>query len=309
MKTILSDKSFRLAIIISLTFLFTGFLLLHFHLIAYGWAFFILLPIVTGIAIGALPSIKWAYRGLAVGLAIFLMLLLVGQLEGLICVLMALPIIVSLLFLGSVISLLLKRFEQLRDSTNLNTLALPFFLFLLFAPVDKKLNSAPETIAVSSVVVLPYSPAQVYEQIKSVDTLNTHKPFLLRIGLPVPQKCVLEREQIGGLRTCYFEGGKIVERITALQQGKLLKMDVISYQLTGRKWLGFREAIYLFELTATGKTKLIRTTTYTSELKPRAYWEPLEQIAIEQEHQYVFDNLAQDLAAAYRRGSQPQAPK
>jgi len=97
LRAILSDKSFRLAIIISLTFLSIGFLLLHYHLIAYGWAFFILLPVVTGIAIGALPSIKWAYRGLAVGLAIFLLLLLVGKLEGMICVLMALPILVSLL--------------------------------------------------------------------------------------------------------------------------------------------------------------------------------------------------------------------
>ncbi|GGF07845.1 SRPBCC family protein [Hymenobacter cavernae] len=299
MKTILSDKSFRLAIIISLSFLLIGFLLLHYHLIAYGWAFFILLPIVTGIAIGALPSIKWAYRGLAVSLAIFLILLLVGKLEGMICVLMSLPIIVPLLFLGSVISLLLKRYEQLNESTNLNTLALPFLVFLLFAPVDKKLNSALETIEVYSSTVLPYSAEQVYEQIKSVDTLDTYKPFLLRIGLPIPQKCVLEQEKVGGLRTCYFEGGKIVERITALKKGELLKMDIIDYQLTGRKWLGFKEAIYLFEPTRNGQTKLTRITTYTSELKPRMYWEPLEKIAIEQEHQYVFDNLAQDLQSAY----------
>jgi len=72
-------------------------------------------------------------------------------------------------------------------------------------------------------------------------------------------------------------------------------MDVIDYQLTGRKWLGFKEAIYLFDKLANGYTKLSRITTYTSELYPRFYWRPLEEIGIEQEHQYVFDNLKKDL--------------
>ncbi len=57
---ILKDKSFRLSIIISLVFLSIGFTLLHFSLIAYGWAFFIALPIAVGIAIGALPHKEWA---------------------------------------------------------------------------------------------------------------------------------------------------------------------------------------------------------------------------------------------------------
>ena len=40
---------------------------------------------------------------------------------------------------------------------------------------------------------------------------------------------------------------------------------------------------------------MTRITNYTSELKPRFYWEPLEKLGIEQEHQYVFNNLVNDL--------------
>jgi hypothetical protein len=72
-------------------------------------------------------------------------------------------------------------------------------------------------------------------------------------------------------------------------------MDVIDYQLTGRKWLGFNEAIYLFDELENGQSKMTRITTYTSELYPRFYWEPLEKIGIEQEHEYVFRNLVKDL--------------
>lgn len=140
---------------------------------------------------------------------------------------------------------------------------------------------------------------EVYETIKSVDTLEAEKPFLMKLDLPVPQKCILEDEKVGGLRTCYFEGGQIVERITELEKGKVLKMDVIDYQLTGRKWLGFKEAIYTFDQLANGHCKMRRITTYTSELYPRFYWQPLEIIGIEQEHEYVFSNLKKDLKHKY----------
>ena len=92
MKKILEDRSFKIAIIISILFLGTGFVFLHFEMIAYGWAFFIILPIVLGVSIGALPNKKTAYAGAFMGALIFFILLLAGNLEGFICVLMALPI-------------------------------------------------------------------------------------------------------------------------------------------------------------------------------------------------------------------------
>ena len=49
--------------------------------------------------------------------------------------------------------------------------------------------------------------------------------------LPIPTKCILEKEEVGGLRTCYFMAGKssandfgsgtIVEKITELERGKV----------------------------------------------------------------------------------------
>lgn len=44
---------------------------------------------------------------------------------------------------------------------------------------------------------------------------------------------------------------------------------------------------------------MARITTYTSELYPRFYWQPLEKLGIEQEHTYVFSNLQQDLKRKY----------
>ena len=93
----------------------------------------------------------------------------------------------------------------------------------------------------------------------------------------------------------YFKRGKIVTRITELDPGKLLKMDVIDYQLTGNRWLEFKEAVYTFEPVKDYGCKMTRITTYASSLKPRFYWRTFEKIAIEQEHEFVFNNLKEDL--------------
>jgi len=300
MKHILQDKSFRISIILTLIFFTTGFLFLHYGLSDYGWMLFVLLPIVLGIAIGALPSKRSALVGLTITTIIFLLCLIAMGLEGFICVIMTLPIILPLMFLGSVITHLVQRYHQIKSTDKLPVLALPLLVFLFGSPIEKLLvKNKQEIIEVRSEIILPYSNMQVYNAIKSVDTLIAEKPLLMKIDLPIPQKCVLEKEEVGGLRTCYFSGGKIIEKITALEKGKLLQMDVIKYELTGRKWLGFKEAIYRFDSLDANRCKMTRITTYTSELKPRFYWGPLERLGIEQEHQYVFDNLINDLNKRY----------
>ena len=142
---------------------------------------------------------------------------------------------------------------------------------------------------------------QVYDVIKSVDTLNVEKTFLMQLDLPVPHKCVLDKEEVGGIRTCYFDGGIIKQEVVALEKGRLMQMKVLDYQLTGRKWLGFEDAIYTFDSLPNGHCKMTRITSYTSELYPRFYWQPLEQIGIEQEHDYVFRNIVQDLGKKFSK--------
>jgi hypothetical protein len=291
------NKEFVISIIISMTFLSFGFLLLHFELIGYGLSFFVFLPFVLGYILGKSTIKAISLWGLIISLSIFFILLIAGNLEGIGCVLMAMPLIIGAVALGTLVKHFVKKNRESRGKENLmKSSIVPFFLFLTFGFVETELTKNDNfLVEVKSEIVLPYSAIEVYDAIKSVDTLDAEKPFLMKIDLPIPQKCILEEEKIGGLRTCYFEGGLIVEKITELEKGKILKMDVIDYQLTGRKWLGFKEAIYLFDESENGKAKMTRITTYSSELYPRFYWKPLEKIGIEQEHEYVFRNLVKDL--------------
>jgi hypothetical protein len=202
---------------------------------------------------------------------------------------------------GYVVKRMVEKNKTGQSDDIVKSSVLPFVLFLGFGFLEKELSkNDKEIVAVKTEMVFRYTTEQVYNTIKSVDTLIADKPFLMRLDLPIPNKCILEKEEVGGLRTCYFSGGTITERITELEKAKVLKMDVIDYKLTGRKWLGFKEAIYYFDKVGQDSCKMTRITTYTSVLKPRIYWQPLEKLGISQEHDYVFDNLKNDLEITHR---------
>jgi hypothetical protein len=312
MNKILRDRSFQLSILLTVVFLGTGIAFLFLGLVNYSWVLFILLPIVLGLSIGAMPNKKYLLWGCLITTVITLVGLYIPGLSGLLCIVMTLPIIVPLIFLGYVISHFVKRYRGLKSTTSLPILLFPLLPFLIAAPTEHFLNpNKKEVVEVRTEQVYNYTPEQVYDAIKSVDTLVADKPYLMQFDLPIPTKCILQKEEVGGLRTCYFRSGQlsnadfgsgtIVEKITQLEKAKVLRMDVISYNLIGRKWIGFKEAIYYFDKVGNNKCKMTRVTTYTSELTPRIYWEPLEKLGIRQEHDYVFANLTNDLKKKYGR--------
>jgi len=312
MNAILRDKSFQLSIIITIIFIGTGIAFLLFGLVDYSWILFGLLPVVLGVAIGTMKVRRYALWGTVMTTILLLVAIYIPGLSGVICIVMAIGLIVPFIFLGYVIARVVNRYRLLKETNSLSVLVLPLIPFLIAAPTEHFLKRDKEAIIeVRSEKIFYYSPDQVFDAIKSVDTLDADKPFLLKLDLPIPTKCILEKEEVGALRTCYFKGGRlsnadfgggtITERVTQLERGKVLKMAVIDYNLIGRKWLGFKDAIYYFEPGGNNTCKLVRITTYTSVLTPRFYWEPMEKLGIRQEHDYVFNNLEKDLRTKYGR--------
>ncbi len=293
-------KQFLTTILLTTLLSSVGFALFHFGLIGYSYTFFILIPICIGYFLGL--KLDWGISfviALIIGLVGFFYLLITAQLEWTFCIIILLPLFLPLILLGIWIGSLLKKDLSNRKTNALKASLYPLIVLLFSGTIEHFFSSNYQYAKVESIIYLHYDAPTVYDFIKSVDTLEGEKSLLMNLGLSVPKKCVLEKEEIGAKRTCYFDGGRIEEKVTDIKRGEFIKMKVTDYDLPGFKWLKFDDAIYLF--TQEGdSTRLTRITTYQSQLRPRIYWEFWEKQAIESEHEYVLNDLKRRLDAKHK---------
>ena len=270
-----------------------GFLLINDNVGAMGAVLFLLLPFATGFAT-ALVTRRWniVLASLIIGLIFCTAILLITKMEGFVCVIMSAPLIAIGLAVGALIGALVRR--ELIDKSRrpgvvklLLLFVLPFFL-VGANNIEKPSRRIPRAETFTSVVVFNAPPEKVWNTIKSMDRVNAHKGFLMRIGLPVPVSCSVEKEAVGGKRTCYFESGYIEERITEWDPPRSMKLEVTAWDVPGRPWLSFKDASY--ELSEeNGRTVLTRKTTIVSRLMPVWYWRRFEEIGVTTEHEYLFE--------------------
>ncbi|HKR02651.1 MAG TPA: hypothetical protein VJT09_18375 [Pyrinomonadaceae bacterium] len=277
-----------------------GFLFLRDEKGAMGSVLFLMLPIAAGFAVALVTSRPELVNAclIVATLLCFAILLIIGA-EGIVCVLMASPLIAGGLLLGAVCGRFFKRYVLDKSGTpgTLKILALLLTpLFLIGANyLEEPHRRTPREETFVTTLTVDATPESVWEQIKRVDSISADKPFLMKIGLPVPVSCVLEGEAVGGRRTCYFDSGYIEERIVEWNPPVSMKLEIVAVTLPGRHWLGFKGASY--EIQRDGdKTRLIRRTTIISRLYPAWYWRPLEGLGVQAEHEYLFADVARKLS-------------
>jgi hypothetical protein len=276
----------------------TGFGLLELNLVPYGFTLFCVMPVVIGYIIGQYPNLKISlFFGAILGLICFFYLLFIGGLESIFCILTLSPLLIFLLFIGMYIGYLFKKSRTNKEDNNnqkLNAYILPVIILFLSSAIEKFFTEKYTSVTIETRITLPYAGEIVFDYIKSFDTLDSEKPFIFNIGIQTPLKCVLEKDGVGAKRTCYFKEGTIEEIVTDYNRGEILKMKITKYNMPGRKWLHFQDAIYLFKQIG-DSTELTRITTYKTELKPRFYWKFWEEKAIRAEHEYVLRDLKRRL--------------
>lgn len=273
-----------------------GFLLLRDESGAMGSVLFLLLPAAAGFAVGVITErTKIVSASLVIAAALCFSVLLMTGAEGWVCVLMAAPLIAAGLALGALLGFLFRKYvldkSKARRSIKLIVLVL-MPLFLAGANwVEQPARRIPRTETFTTTLRVDAEPERVWEQLKSVDSIGGSKPFLLRIGLPVPVSCSLEGEGVGARRVCYFDSGYIAERVTAWKPPVLMGLEITESKLPGRHWLSFKDASY--EIRREGNvTVVVRKTTIISRLYPAWYWRPLEGLGVETEHEYLFRDVA-----------------
>jgi hypothetical protein len=291
------------ALLLTVVLSIAGFTLLELNLVPYGFTLFCVMPVLIGYSIGQYPGFNIIISiAAALGVVIFFYLLKIGGLESLFCILTLSPLLYFLLFVGMYIGYRVRNAIRQRNThrkDRIQVVVAPILIVFLSGFIETFFTARYSDETVTTTVVLPYSKEAVFDHVKSFDTLQSPKPFLFHIGIQTPLKCVLQNDEVGARRICYFKEGTIDEVVTDFQRGTILGMKITAYNMPGRKWLHFQDAIYRFNETAAG-TELTRITTFKTELKPRFYWRYWEHKAIEAEHEYVLADLRR------RLDSQPQ---
>ncbi len=257
-----------------------------------GAVLFFLLPLATGLATGLVARrLNILFVSLIVGFLICCAVLLATKEEGFVCVLMSAPIIIVGLGIGALLGILIRylinKSTQSRALSLLVLFILPFFLMGANS-IEKPSRRTPRHETFTSVLVIDAAPEKVWNSIKTMDRVTAHKGFLMRIGLPVPVSCKVDKEAVGGTRTCYFESGYIEERITEWEPPRSMKLEITAWDVPGRPWLDFKDASYEIH-EENGLTVMTRTSTIASRLLPASYWRRFERIGVETEHEYLFE--------------------
>jgi hypothetical protein len=256
-----------------------------------GVVLFALVPISAGVAI----SLTMRGKGSISAAALFstflsLIALVAAGREGLLCAVMAFPLVFVVLLLGIGLGYLIRKFTGEGKLPTSTTLILLPLLIIGGHRLEMKTAGQPRVSVVKTTVWLAAAPDQIWPQIQAVDSIAGPKPFLMHVGLPIPQRCVLRGTAVGSKRICYFDQGFIEESVLEWKPPYRMRLAIDRTNLPGRHWLGFENAEYTLEPDR-GGTRLTRTTTITSGLSPSWYWEPLERWGVSSEHEYLFRDL------------------
>lgn len=272
----------------------------------YGLALFFGTPFVIGavtafvFARGALVTLAETLKLVLLTMAVIAGVVLMVQLEGLLCLLMAAPLGVALAAMGGVLGYRIAQHDPRP--------ALGMWMGLTMLPalaVEDAAQPETEWREVRSAVEVDAPPMVVWERVLAFPPLAEPSELLFRLGIAYPQRAEIKGTGVGAVRYCVFSTGSFVEPITHWEPGVRLAFDVTEQPAALQEWSPYAHvsAPHLdgyfasqrgeFRLVALpgGRTRLEGSTWYTMRLEPAAYWALLGDVIIARIHTRVLEHV------------------
>ncbi len=279
----------------------------------YGWGLFVGLPFCLGFSsvlvygyhqprsFGRCLLVSLASVGLA-GAA-----LIAVAIEGLVCVVMALPLGVVMGLLGGTIGYFIQD-RPPHHSTGGYTLhafsivllALPALVFL-----EGNVRREPPLREVRTSVEINATPEQVWDHLVGFAEIPRPHEWLFKTGIAYPIRAQINGRGVGAVRHCVFSTGAFVEPIEVWDEPHLLRFGVIAQPAVMDElspyahlhpphldsYLQSRKGQFLLTRLPNGKTLLEGTTWYQNSFWPSAYWSLWSDYIIHRIHRRVLDHI------------------
>lgn len=276
----------------------------------YGWTVFTFIPLLIGFLppflIGKVKSISrnasYSVSFLTFGIASFC--LLVFALEGLICVVMSLPIMLPIVWLGSYIGYKINSKKKLNTSSILLVLV---FSSVAFMGLDT-VNTHNNLIAVKTKIIVNAPIETVWNNVVTFNKIEEPTDWIFKTGVSYPTDATIVGKGVDAIRYCNFTTGSFVEPITTWEEPTLLQFDVVEQPIPMNELNPFwdihpphldgyfQSQKGQFKLTKISDeiTELEGTTWYKVDIQPEFYWKSWSDFIIHRIHERVLNHIKKE---------------
>lgn len=267
---------------------------------SYGSLLFIGIPLLLGFVVTAISRLggELSY-GMGVALTLITTLgmgfgMLFSGAEGVICLLMAMPIAIPGILAGVGLGMMVPA-----RGPMLGIVILPLGALAL---ADR---AAPREFVseVNTSIEVNASPERVWDEVLALDTLPPPTDPFLRTGVACPVKTEIRGSGVGAERHCTLTTGAMPERITAWEPGRRLTFVALETPPMLKEVNPFRETHpphlrgyyrvlrgdFILEPLPGGRTRLSRGTRFAHRFGPSFYWTPWCNFGAERAHRYVLE--------------------
>ena len=273
----------------------------------YGVVVFLVTPVMMGMVSGFVynqPVVR--STGATVNIAVLVTLLAAGVLlllafEGMICLIMAAPIVLPMTIVGAILGKWMAECTTAGSGQMVGMiLAVPFL-----CGAEALTRQIPERVVLTTVEVAA-PPEVVWKRIVEFPDLPAPTDWFFRCGIACPMRARIEGSGVGAVRHCEFSTGDFVEPITVWEEPVRLAFDVVDQpdpmveltpwrhvhppHLEDRSLESQRGEFRLVDLGG-GRTRLEGRTWYTFDMHPQIYWTLWSDFSIHRIHRRVLDHI------------------
>jgi hypothetical protein len=280
---------------------------------SYGYALFVVSPFIIGATTGYLANrrrdigVRTTQKLVVGALLLGGVVLLASALEGIVCLIMAAPLVFATAIVGGLLGRAIAQHSRRPPRQALCGLAL---LPLVFAAEGALPASVP--FDTQARIVINASPQTVWKLLMHTDLSQEPVSLPFRLGLAYPVRGEVVGEGVGAIRLGEFSTGTVVERVTQWRPNRTLAFVMVN-QVPAMHELSpyahvhaphvvgyFRTVDTRFELAVrdSGSTEVLEHTSHELRLEPALYWLPLARVIVAMNNARVLGHLKRQAESA-----------
>jgi hypothetical protein len=274
----------------------------------YSFGLFVWLPMVMGMLSTFIhgSNVKLKRRELwktsVITLSIFCVGLLSFAWEGVICILMALPIGLLFNYAGHMLA-----YFFLDNGKHKNIPSICIILFLSVPGLmsfENVISYKEDLRSVTTSIDINAPIETVWKNIIEFPHISEPNEFIFKTGIAYPTDAVIDGHGVGAIRHCNFSTGSFVEPITVWNEPNLLRFTVTDqpepmkemspYDIHPNHLHGYwvsKQGQFKLTTLSNGHTLVEGTTWYVNKIRPNFYWTLWSDYIVHKIHQRVLAQI------------------